>query len=314
MADELAQRFNLTRTGARGRRALSRKASVDRSRERPGERLRTSAALGSPDGLAVYETGAGLPPAGQVAPHGGMDRTGFFGRAADPDLPKAPQGTGGIGRLMPFIVTTKQPHGGGVVPFILSRQAVATLPDAQRVLRDAVRDADWPRDIGGSNARQSVSGQIDDLMASGGNAIRLPDGRIIEVLAVDDAEYARAIDAGMNGPAVPGVAEGRPMRSEPRSSEGEESREPREHCACGGFWRGAIDGPYAVCASCGATREDPPVPDPAPIRGQWTITPEMRARFDWAWNEWYYGPRQERPGPRMVRHRSDARSRKAPRP
>jgi hypothetical protein len=198
-----------------------------------------------------------------------------------------------LGTLMPFIVTTKQPHGGGVVPFILSRQAVATLPDAQRVLRDAVRDADWPRDIGGSNARQSVSGQIDDLMASGGNAIRLPDGTRIEVLAVDDAEYARAIDAGMNGPAVPGVAEGRPMRSEPRSSEGEESREPREHCACGGFWRGAIDGPYAVCASCGATREDPPVPDPAPIRGQWTITPEMRARFDWAWNEWYYGPRQE---------------------
>jgi hypothetical protein len=27
----------------------------------------------------LYETGAGLPPAGQVAPHGGMDRTGFFG-------------------------------------------------------------------------------------------------------------------------------------------------------------------------------------------------------------------------------------------
>jgi hypothetical protein len=112
-------------------------------------------------------------------------------------------------------------------------------------------------------------------MASGGNAIRLPDGTRIEVLAVDDAEYARAIDAGMNGPAVPGVAEGRPMRSEPRSSEGEESREPREHCACGGFWRGAIDGPYAVCASCGATREDPPVPDPAPIRGE----RRLRARF-----------------------------------
>jgi hypothetical protein len=170
-----------------------------------------------------------------------------------------------LGTLMPYIVTTKQPHGGGVVPFILSRQAVATLPDAQRVLRAVVRDADWPRDIGGSNARQSVSGQIDGLMASGGNAIRLPDGRIIEVVAVDDAEYARAIDAGMNGPAVPGVARG-------LLAEGEESREPREHCACGGFWRGAIDGPYAVCASCGATREDPPrAPDPAPIRGRWTI-------------------------------------------
>jgi hypothetical protein len=112
---------------------------------------------------------------------------------------------------MPFIVTTYGPnldkpnvHDG------ISRQAVATLPDVQRVLRDAVRDADWPRDIGGSNARQSVSGQIDGLMASGGNAIRLPDGRIIEVVAVDDAEYARAIDAGMNGPAVPGRAESDP--------------------------------------------------------------------------------------------------------
>jgi hypothetical protein len=175
---------------------------------------------------------------------------------------------------MPYVVTTRREGRlpGREHDAVWSRQAVATLPDAQRVLRAAVRDADWPRDIGGSNARQSVSGQIDDLMASGGNAIRLPDGRIIEVVAVDDAEYARAIDAGMNGPAVPGVAEGRPMRSEPRSGEGEESREPREHCACGGFWRGAIDGPYAVCASCGATREDPPrAPDPAPIRGRWTI-------------------------------------------
>src|SRR4051812_9040033 len=167
---------------------------------------------------------------------------------------------------MPYVVTMQRLRTGGRKPFILSRLAVATLPDAQRVLQAAVRDADWPRDIGGSNARQSASGQIDDLMASGGNAIRLPDGTRIEVVAVDDAEYARAIDAGMNGPAVPGRAEGRPMRSrlerieqaldaqrqtlshltlplldealaavrgllaEPRSGEGEESREPREHC------------------------------------------------------------------------------------
>lgn len=36
-------------------------------------------------------------------------------------------------------------------------------------------------------------------------------GTFIEVVAVDDAEYARAIDAGMNGPAVPGVAEPAPV-------------------------------------------------------------------------------------------------------
>lgn len=119
---------------------------------------------------------------------------------------------------MPFIVTTSRPAAyrsiGPPTIYRISRQAVATLEEAQRVLRAAVRDADWPRDIGGSNARQSVSGQIDDLMASGGNAIRLPDGTLIEVMAVDDEEYARAFDAGMNGPAVPGVAEGRPVRSE----------------------------------------------------------------------------------------------------
>jgi hypothetical protein len=31
-----------------------------------------------------------------------------------------------------------------------------------------------------------------------------------------------------------------------------------DHCACGGFWRGAVYGPYAVCASCGAVKDDPP--------------------------------------------------------
>lgn len=31
-----------------------------------------------------YETGAGLPPAGQVAPHGGMARTEYFGRLRIP--------------------------------------------------------------------------------------------------------------------------------------------------------------------------------------------------------------------------------------
>jgi hypothetical protein len=32
----------------------------------------------------LYETGAGLPPAGQVAPDGGLRRTEFFGRLRIP--------------------------------------------------------------------------------------------------------------------------------------------------------------------------------------------------------------------------------------
>jgi hypothetical protein len=32
----------------------------------------------------LYETGAGLPPAGQAAPHGGLARSEFFGRLRPP--------------------------------------------------------------------------------------------------------------------------------------------------------------------------------------------------------------------------------------
>lgn len=28
------------------------------------------------------------------------------------------------------------------------------------------------------------------------------------------------------------------------------------HCECGGFWRGAVEGPYAVCSVCGAAKVD----------------------------------------------------------
>jgi hypothetical protein len=174
-----------------------------------------------------------------------------------------------LGTLMPFIVTTSRPAAyrsiGPPTIYRISRQAVATLPDAQRLLRAAVRDADWPRDVGGSNARQSVSGQIDDLMASGGNAIRLPDGTVIEVVAVDDAEYARAIDAGMNGPAVPGVAEPDPApirgRWMIRVCQHGHRVEYRENY---GGWLHMDAGDTAVCDSADVARVVP-VPDEAAI-------------------------------------------------
>jgi hypothetical protein len=51
-------------------------------------------------------------------------------------------------------------------------------------------------------------------ISESGGTVTLPDGTVIEVMAIDDEEYARAIDAGMNGPAVPGVAEPAPALGE----------------------------------------------------------------------------------------------------
>jgi hypothetical protein len=113
--------------------------------------------------------------------------------------------------VMPFIVTTKSRYNGANdlgYSAVVSRQAVATLEEARRACLGALDAAH----LHGSPV--TVYRDAVDLPESGGTVGPLPDGKVIEVLAVDDAEYARAIDAGMNGPAVPGRAEGRPMRSE----------------------------------------------------------------------------------------------------
>jgi hypothetical protein len=112
---------------------------------------------------------------------------------------------------MPFIVTTKDTTAvargiGHQARFtkIVERWAVATLEEVKALVGpEATRAA----------AAMSIP-EPDGTTTFPGGTITLSDGRTIEVVAVDDAEYARAIDAGMNGPAVPGVAEGRPMRSE----------------------------------------------------------------------------------------------------
>jgi hypothetical protein len=112
---------------------------------------------------------------------------------------------------MPFIVTTKDTTAvargiGHQARFtkIVERWAVATLEEVKALVGpEATRAA----------AAMSIP-EPDGTTTFPGGTITLSDGRTIEVVAVDDEEYARAIDAGMNGPAVPGRAEGRPMRSE----------------------------------------------------------------------------------------------------
>lgn len=103
---------------------------------------------------------------------------------------------------MPYVITTQPAERlvwQGVRSSVVTvpparRRAIATLDDARAAMRQAVREAHWPTDIGGSNARQSVEGQISDLMASGGNAIRLPDGTRLEVAPVTYRELARRAD------------------------------------------------------------------------------------------------------------------------
>jgi hypothetical protein len=164
---------------------------------------------------------------------------------------------------MPFIVTTKQTHGGGAVPFIRSRRAVATLEEAWVAVESAERAADetayfyrrarlpvgttvlsaddpgrrgtivkrggqqwttrdrppyvrWDRRIPSDRVpweKLLLTNTTLGISESGGT-VTLPDGTVIEVMAIDDEEYARAIDAGMNGPAVPGVAEPAPALGE----------------------------------------------------------------------------------------------------
>jgi hypothetical protein len=104
-----------------------------------------------------------------------------------------------LGTLMPFIVTTRREGRlpGREHDAVWSRQAVATLEEARESARQAAVTA-------GALAQQWDTALIPE---SGGTVGPFSDGTRIEVMAVDDAEYARAIDAGMNGPAVPGRAE-----------------------------------------------------------------------------------------------------------
>jgi hypothetical protein len=90
-----------------------------------------------------------------------------------------------LGTLMPYIVTTKQPHGGGVVPFILSRQAVATLEEARGVVAGLAE--------AGRRGREDVLAAIGSLPESGGT-ITLPDGTVIEVEPIGWRELVKVAD------------------------------------------------------------------------------------------------------------------------
>jgi hypothetical protein len=163
---------------------------------------------------------------------------------------------------MPFIVTTKDTTAvargiGHQARFtkIVERWAVATLEEVKALVGpEATRAA----------AAMSIP-EPDGTTTFPGGTITLSDGRTIEVVAVDDAEYARAIDAGMNGPAVPGVAEPDPApirgRWMIRVCQHGHRVEYRENY---GGWLHMDAGDTAVCDSADVARVVP-VPDEAAI-------------------------------------------------
>lgn len=72
--------------------------------------------------------------------------------------------------MLEYVLTVTTPDGSE------TRETFGAIHHLRRRAVALVREASYPSDIGGSNARISALGQARDLLDSGGASIRFPDG------------------------------------------------------------------------------------------------------------------------------------------